>query len=321
MTVAVVGGSGFIGTRLCALLAHPGDREFVVVDRNQSEAFPDASRRADIAKTDTLAATIPHGAAIVNLAAAHRDDVKPPERYDEVNVQGARNVCAAARQRDVPTIVFTSSVTVYGLARPGTDETGRLAPCNRFGESKRAAEGVYRQWQAECSDQRSLVIVRAAPVFGDGSRGNVGRLFRQLAESKFVMVGNGRNTKSLAYVENVAAFIAFSLTFGSGVHVYNYVDKPDLTTNDLVAFVRHELGANARVRLRIPYTLGLLAGMAMDAASRLIGREFGISAERVRRFCADSQFDSAVAETGFVPPVSLEEGLRATLWALAKRPS
>ena len=34
--------------------------------------------------------------AIINLAAVHRDDVRPLSRYDDVNVQGAKNVCEAA---------------------------------------------------------------------------------------------------------------------------------------------------------------------------------------------------------------------------------
>ena len=35
--------------------------------------------------------------AIINLAAIHRDDIRPLSRYDEVNVQGAVNICDAAR--------------------------------------------------------------------------------------------------------------------------------------------------------------------------------------------------------------------------------
>ena len=42
------------------------------------------------------------------------------------------------------------------------------------------------------------------------------------------MFGPGTNRKSLAYVQNVAEFLAFSLQFGPGEHLYNYVDKPDL---------------------------------------------------------------------------------------------
>ena len=53
---------------------------------------------------------------LINLAAEHRDDVKPVSRYYDVNVEGARNVCRAASDYGVKTIVLTSSVAIYGFA-------------------------------------------------------------------------------------------------------------------------------------------------------------------------------------------------------------
>ena len=49
------------------------------------------------------------------------------------------------------------------------------------------------------------------------------------------MFGNGLNIKSMAYVENVAAFLEHSLSFKPGLHIYNYIDKPDLSMNSLVS--------------------------------------------------------------------------------------
>ena len=273
---------------------------------------------ADVRDADALAAAVPAGAAIVNLAAEHRDDVEPVARYREVNVDGARNVCDVARRRGATTIVFTSSVAVYGT---GTD-TGEGAPCgprDRYGASKLAAEGVYREWQAESPRERTLVIVRPAPVFGEGGAGNVGWLMGRIASPRFVLIGNGRNVKSLAYADNVAAFLAFSLGLPQGVHVYNYVDKPDLTTAALVALVRRELDLPANHRLRIPYPVAVGAGMLLDAVSRLAGREFAVTAARVRRFCASTVFETSVAETGFVAPVPMVEALARTARATARR--
>lgn len=50
--------------------------------------------------------------SIINLAAVHRDDVRPLSRYDDVNVQGAVNVCDAARKHGINNVVFTSSVAI-----------------------------------------------------------------------------------------------------------------------------------------------------------------------------------------------------------------
>ena len=323
MSLVVIGASGFIGRRLCARLTadHPSER-LCLVGRKTSDTASQSDHLgavADVRSVDALSAAIPTGAAIINLAAEHRDDVRPVARYDEVNVGGARNVCAAARRRGTSKIIFASSVAVYGFARPETGENDAVGPHDRFGASKLAAEGVYRQWQAEQPEERTLVIVRPAPVFGEGGRGNIATLFRQIAASKFVMVGSGRNVKSLAYIENLAAFLAFCLGFEPGVHLYNYVDKPDMTMHELVAFVRRGLGQKARDGFRVPYPVALTAATVLDAVARCTGREFAVSALRVRKFCANTSFASTVAQTGFVPPVSLQQGLAATLRSMPSR--
>lgn len=309
--VVVVGGSGFIGTRLCARLEAAG-RTFAIIDRGVGSAYPNESSVAEVGSS-AFGEAVPSSAAIVNLAAEHRDDVRPTSRYEEVNVGGARAVCAAASLNDVRVIVFSSSVAVYGDVAECTDERAVPKPANPYGRSKLAAEQVYRQWQAEDPCRRTLVVVRPAAVFGEGGRGNVNLLLSQVAASRFVMVGAGHNVKSLAYVENVAAFIEFALSFPRGVHVYNYVDKPDLAVHELIAFVRGEAGKSPRARMRVPYAAAYLVGGLFDVARSVSKRPFAISSQRVRKFAASTQFGTAVGETGFVPPVPLRDGLAATV--------
>ena len=120
--ILIIGGSGFIGTRICKRLAN--DKvQFTIVDKVISRTFPERTVQCDIRNLDDLCKKL-CGDVIINLAAEHRDDVTPRSLYDEVNVQGAKNVCAAAERNYIDTIVFTSSVAVYGFAPVGTDETG-----------------------------------------------------------------------------------------------------------------------------------------------------------------------------------------------------
>ena len=50
--------------------------------------------------------------------------------------------------------------------------------------------------------------------------------------------GIKHDIKSMAYVKNVAAFLEYSLSFKSGLHIYNYIDKPDFDMNELVCEAR-----------------------------------------------------------------------------------
>lgn len=309
--IAVLGGSGFIGTRLTDILTETG-QAVRIGDIRPSDVFPKLWTQCDVRNQESLWDIIHGAAAIMNLAAEHRDDVRPISRYHEVNVEGAVRVCDAARHADVKKIIFTSSVAVYGFQPYPVDESGPFAPFNAYGKTKLEAEGIYRDWVAE-DPSRTLVIVRPAVVFGEGNRGNVYNLLHQVSSGKFMMVGSGENVKSMAYVGNIATFLAHTLSLGPGLHVFNYVDAPDMNTRDLVQHIRRCLGKRGRVP-RIPRAFAMAAGHLFDAAARLSGRTFPISAIRVRKFCESTQFRAdRVLRSGFTPPYLLSEGLERTI--------
>lgn len=311
--VNIIGGSGFIGTRLMRRLRDKGSAESKIIDKAPSKAFPDFVTLGDVRSVEQLRASIEDGSVIVNLAAEHRDDVRPVSLYDEVNVGGVTNICTVAREKGVQTIIFTSTVAVYGFAPIGTDESGKIAPFNDYGRTKFEAEQVFKAWQAEAPTERTLVIIRPTVVFGEQNRGNVYNLLRQIASGKFVMVGHGENRKSMAYVENVAAFIEYSMSFKPGVYIYNFIDKPDFTMNSLVANVNRILGRPEKIGFRLPFAVGYLIGKGFDLVAAITGKRFAISSIRVKKFCANSVYNTAIDQTGFVPPVPLEQALAKTV--------
>lgn len=309
----VVGGAGFIGTRLCRRLVASGKPPFTIIDKKVSGAFPERSVICDIRDAQRLKSVLVPNAAVVHLAAEHRDNVRPAALYRDVNVTGTKNVCRAATEVGINTILFTSTVAVYGLPQAGTGEAGAIAPFNEYGRTKWEAEEVLRGWAAQAPDKRRLVLVRPTVVFGENNRGNVYNLLRQISSGRFVMVGSGRNRKSLAYVENVAAFLENRLHGPPGVEIWNYVDGPDLTMNQLVAMVRSLMGRPAGVGARIPYAAGVAIGEAADLLAWLTGRSFAVSKVRVKKFCAETSFTTASSKIGFVPPVPLAEAMRRTV--------
>jgi nucleoside-diphosphate-sugar epimerase len=313
MFIDVIGGSGFIGTRLCRRICSKNNHNFSVIDKILSKSFAGSSKIADVRSVDALRLALSYGSIIINLAAEHRDDVYPLSLYDDVNVSGAKNVCTVAVEKNVNTIVFTSSVAVYGFAPINTNESGQIAPFNDYGRTKHEAEQIYKTWQANAPDERTLVIVRPTVVFGEQNRGNVYNFLRQIASGRFVMVGSGENRKSMAYVENVAAFIEYSMSFKPGVHIYNFIDKPDFTMNQLVRTVKRILGQDDKIGIRLPYSLGYAIGKGFDLVAAITHKRLPISSIRVKKFCVNSVYNTAIDETGFIPPVPFEQALEQTI--------
>lgn len=310
--IAVIGGSGFIGSRLCLRLSNSGVI-FKIIDKVRGNYFPHLTAIADVRSVDDLRKSVPTRVVLINLAAEHRDDVRPATLYDEVNIEGAKNICEIANEKSVNTIIFTSTVAVYGFAPVGTNESGRIAPFNDYGRTKYEAELVYRAWQQEAPEERSLIIIRPTVVFGEQNRGNVYNLLKYIASGKFMMVGAGANRKSMAYVENVAAFIEYSIGLRPGVHVYNYVDKPDFSMNELVSKVNGILGRSEAISVRVPYLLAYVFGKCFDILSLVTGKKFVVSSIRVKKFCANSVYNTSVTNAGFLPPVPLAQALENTV--------
>ncbi len=304
--IAIIGGSGFVGSYLKKSFIRSEIKYSICDINNNSEIVMDVEDPNQLKfKSDV--------SAIINLAAIHRDDIRPLSRYDEVNVQGAVNICDAARKQDINKIIFTSSVAIYGISSVVADESGEPNYFNDYGRTKYLAEQIYKKWQAEDTENRTLVIVRPTVIFGEGNRGNVYNLLKQIASNRFVMFGDGKNIKSMAYVENVVSFLEFGLSFKPGLHIYNYVDEPDFDINTLVSETRKILYGKNNVGIRLPRFLGIAIGYFADFIAKFTGKTLPVSSIRVKKFMGNTQFKSSINKTGFVPPVSLKEGLLRTI--------
>ena len=307
MKILVTGGSGFIGANLVIDLLRDG-HTVSIYDKVRSGTHPDLCVVADIRDRKRLTEALKGIDAVYHLAAEHRDDVRPLSLYYDVNVGGAENLVYAAETNDVRKIIFTSTVAIYGLNACEAHEESPIKPFNDYSKSKYQSEEIFNKWVKHHS--RCLVTVRPVSIFGEKNRGNVYTLLSQIASAKFVMVGNGKNEKSMGYVLNLSSFLTKILQSAPGRHVYNYADKPDMTMEELVTIASKAIGNGVGIKWRIPYSLGLFGGYAFDLLAKLTGKTYSISSIRVKKFSAETRVSAdRLKKTGFVAPYSLLEGL------------
>lgn len=311
--VTLIGGSGFVGTRLLDLLKDNPDYKLRNIDLQESHFFSDITEIGDVREQDQMDRMLADSDVVVLLAAQHRDDVSPTSLYYDTNVGGIKVTLKAMEKNGIKRLVFFSSVAVYGLNKNNPNEGHPADPFNHYGKSKWQAEEVVKEWYASHPDW-NIDIVRPTVIFGERNRGNVYNLLKQISSGKFLMVGKGTNVKSMAYVGNIVAFVKFMIdSVKEGYNVFNYIDKPDTNMNELVGLVEKVLDKHIP-STRFPYWMGMMGGYCFDLLAKITGKKLAISSVRVKKFCAVTQFDSTKAMTsGFVPPYTLQEGLSRTL--------
>lgn len=324
MKILITGGSGFIASHFYAPLLAAG-HELVNCDLVEP---PPQARGATFVRTDIrdrvgLRRAMTGCDAVLHLAGAHHDFGITERTFFDVNAGGAEVVCQAMDDRGITRVCFYSTVAVYGEAAPPHHEEAAVAPVSAYGRSKLAGETVFRRW-SERGGGRSCVVIRPTATIGARHFANMYSLIRQIDLGRFLPVGGGRNIKSLAYVENlVGATIALWLEGApprQPFDVVNYIDKPDLTSAEIVATIHEALGRRLP-RVRVPYPLAMTLASPFSLAIAVTGRNLPISCERIRKLAtAETKFEAEkIRTTGFQPRVSLKDGLtRMVEWYLAE---
>lgn len=304
----ITGGSGFIGRYFTDRLKQA---EVVLLDLRN----PDYTSHAQYIKGDVRDAHTVMTAAkgcdlIIHLAAMHHDFGIEPSAYFDTNVNGARQVIAAAEKHGIRQIINFSSVAVYGnKGNPGpcTEET-RPEPTNAYGQSKLEAEHLFFRW-AQDDQNRKLINVRSTVVFGPFNLANVLNLIKAIDQGLYFHVGDGKNIKSLAYVENIVDASFFALEHaGTGGFTFNYVDEPQLSSREIATMQARMLGK--KIRLRLPLGFALLLAKPFDWAIRLSGKNLKISSKRVLKLNTQTYHQAkAIKALGFKASHRMEDGM------------
>src|SRR5690606_3131996 len=156
MNVAIVGGSGFVGTKLLDILTTSGHTTSIInVDKAINTKYPSLSVEGNVLDVSRLTELRQGNDLVILLAAEHRYDV---------NVQGMRNTLQAMEANQVKRLIFTSSVAVYGLDKDNPDESFPADPFNHYGISKWQAEQVLQEWYKVHNDW-NINIIRPTVIF------------------------------------------------------------------------------------------------------------------------------------------------------------
>jgi nucleoside-diphosphate-sugar epimerase len=229
--------------------------------------------------------------------------------YTSTNTDGTACLARAASAAGVRRFVFLSTVKVNGEEVESHAYTlaDEPRPQDAYGMSKWLAEKAVNE--IALRTRMEAAIVRPPLVYGPGVRANFLRLMQWVDAQRPLPLGAIHNRRSLISVWNLCDLLVNLLENPASTHgTWLASDASDLSTPELV---RRIAAAMHKRALLVPVPVTLL---------RLVGSLTGRSGE-VRRLCGSLAVDvsQTSAMLGWVPPLSVDEGLARTVaWYMAE---
>ncbi len=303
--VLVTGAGGFIGSHLTERLLTEGYkvRAFVHYRGNEPEnwlrdrkgqarleIFPgDITDSACVDEAVRGCDTVYHLAALIAIPYSYI----APLSYVRTNAEGTTNILQSSRKHGVHRVLHTSTSEVYGTARttPITEEHC-LQGQSPYSASKIAADKIAESYY--CSFGLPVVTIRPFNTFGprQSSRAIIPSVIAQMAKGLPIKLGNTAPLRDFNYVENtVEGFLAGARAQGIEGETINLGSGREISIGDLV----------------------LLIGELMESKSELQieTRRMRPDASEVMRLLASNE--KAKRLLGWMPKITLEEGLRRTI--------
>ncbi len=238
---AVVGGKGFIGSKVAALLAPA--YELDIWD------LPDGDVRRPEAIREKFSSFRPE--AVINFAGI-LGGVGSENVCDlfQTNFVGTLNLLEACRVAGVHTFVLASSLTVHGMNDPAEPRTlaSPFNPIHAYGASKAASEYAMQEYARRFG--MTTVALRPTMVLGDTATPHAPIEFIKglLRGEEPVIFGTGEHEREWVWIDDVAAGFARALEFSStakGFHPF-FLSGNRIAMRDLAQMCARRLGGSVR---------------------------------------------------------------------------
>ena len=313
MKALVTGAAGFIASHLCEVLLDRG-AEVIGIDCF-TDYYPRALKEANLAVNagrqnfrfvearlqEADLSSLLHGTTHVFHLAAQAGVRKSWGRdfrvYTDHNVDASQQLLEACVGLPLHRFVYASSSSVYGdNASIPMRETAVPQPVSPYGVTKLAAEQLCYLYHANHGVPTSSL--RYFTVYGPRQRPDMGfhRFIRAAAEGDpITLYGDGEQTRDFTFVRDAVAATVAAGDRGVPGRAYN-------------------IGGGSRVSIN----------QVLEIIGRVVGRPLDVRREPAQKGdMRDTFADTSLAraDLGFVPTVSLEEGIAAEYRWLSTAPA
>lgn len=303
-TVLVTGATGLIG-KLCVMSLLENAKVIALV-RNREKALKifnehknlellvqDINSQIEVSeKVDYII----HTASVT----ASKDFIQKPVETINTAINGTRNVLEFARNNSIKSMVYLSSLEVYGVCADENIKENNygyidiLSPRSSYSEGKRMVETMCVSYFSQYNVP--VKIARLAQTFGAGVSKDDNRVFAQFAKSvinkeDIILHTKGETKRNYCYTTDAVRAIFTILTKGENAKAYNVANKNTyISIADMAKMLENE---NTKVKYQID------------------GKDRGFNP--VMKICLDS---TELENLGWSAQINLEEMFERTIASL-----
>jgi len=299
--VAVTGAAGFIGSAIVRALIERGARVIALVEPGGStsnlEGLDVEQVGADVRDRAALTSALSEARVVFHTAALFRFWAPRPEDFYDINVEGTRNVIAAALKAGCERIIYTSTVATIGLHlgqhRP-SDEQVPTRIHHLFGFYKQSKYVAEHEALRAAAEGAPLSLVH--PTFPLGPRDirptPTGRVLLDFLNGR--MPGFVDTSMNVVHVDDLANGHLLVLERGRPGRSY-ILGGENLSMRSLLGQAARITGL-PQVTRRWPAAFGVAVGYASQLIEgRVLGREPRVPLEAARMACEHMIFDDSRA--------------------------
>lgn len=303
-TILVIGGSGFIGSRVVDLLIKNGT-SVVPYDIIHSYQLNDKARwvQADILELTSIERLLfeYNVEAMIHLVGLPSVSYceKNPHFSFQLNVLSVQNALEAMRKTDIKKIVFASSAAVYGYSsKVPVKESDSTNPSSIYGYHKLIAEEAIKAYSK--SYGLNYVILRLFNVYGGDpflGKDVISIFIRRALKGQPISVHGARKFRDFVHVNDVARAFAEVVMRDVSNQIINVGTGCMMTLGEIAEIIREYFPA-----VEVDYEMVEDDGTGIVADVTLAGKLFDFNPKDPRQGIREHIASYAPSEVKFEVP-------------------